>query len=67
MNEIGSRFGVEHKIPWGKWAVSRGLSFFDRVIETTKGKYCMGNTITLADVFLVSQLANAARFEVDMT
>ena len=67
LNEVGNRFGAEHKMPWGRWAVSRGLGFFDGAIATTKGKYCMGDTITLADVFLVSQLANAARFEVDMT
>ena len=66
LNEVGTRFGAEHRNPWGQWAVSRGLGFFDRAIATTKGKYCLGNTITLADVFLVSQLANAARFEVDM-
>ena len=67
LNEVGNRFGAEHKVPWGRWAVSRGLGFFDGAIATTRGKYCMGDTITLADVFLVSQLANAARFEVDMT
>ncbi len=31
------------------------------------GKYCVGDEITLADVFLVPQLLNAERFGVDMT
>ena len=33
---------------------------------STGGKYCHGDVITLADVFLVPQIYNAERFDVDM-
>ena len=35
-------------------------------MANSKGKYCVGDSITLADVFLVSQLGNAKRFGVDL-
>ena len=31
------------------------------------GKYCVGDEITLADVFLVPQMLNAERFGCDLT
>ena len=40
---------------------------FEELIGETRGKYCVGDEVTLADAFLVPQLFNAARFEVDMT
>lgn len=66
LKEIGARFGDEHKAPWGAFAINRGLSQFERFVAKGSGKYCQGNIITLADVFLVSITANAARFGVDM-
>ena len=67
LKQVETLFGAEHRQPWGKWATQRGLGFFDGAVASTKGKYCMGNTITLADVFLVSIMANAMRFEVDFS
>ena len=32
----------------------------------TKGKYCFGDEVTLADVFLIPQLYNAKRFGIDV-
>ena len=40
---------------------------FEKVVADTKGKFCVGDEITLADVFLAPQLLNAERFGVDMT
>lgn len=33
----------------------------------TKGKYCLGNIITLADTFLPAMVYNAERQQVDMS
>lgn len=65
--EVGKRFGAEHKQPWAVWAISRGLSALEAQLETTKGKYCLGNILTLADVFLPAQVYNAERYQVDMS
>ncbi len=37
------------------------------MLVKTRGKYCFGDTVTLADVFLVPQVYNAVRWGVDMT
>jgi len=67
LSEMGTRFGVEHKQPWANWAITRGLSAFEAQLEATKGKYCLGNNLTLADVFLPGQVFNAERYQVDMS
>ena len=36
-------------------------------MEQTKGKYCLGNILTLADTFLPPMVYNAERWGVDMT
>ena len=30
LNEIGTKFGEEHKAPWAKWANERGLRAFEK-------------------------------------
>jgi len=51
--EIEKRFGKEARNPWGAWANIRGLSAFETLVTNTKGKYCIGDEITLADLFLI--------------
>ena len=38
----------------------------EKLVETYGGDYCFGNTITLADVLLIPQMANAKRFDTDL-
>jgi maleylpyruvate isomerase len=52
---------------WGKNAITRGLTALERLAVQHGRGYCVGEAITLADVFLVPQMANAARFGVDLT
>jgi len=65
--EVSKRFGADHKGPWAVWAISRGLAALEAQLEVTKGKFCLGNILTLADVFLPPQVYNAERFQVDMS
>lgn len=67
LQEVGKRFGDEHKTGWAQWAIIRGLTAFEQTLEQTKGKYCLGNILSLADVFLPAQVYNAERFKVDMS
>lgn len=39
----------------------------EKVVERTSGKYCVGDSVTLADCCLVPQVYNALRFSVDMS
>ncbi len=67
LQEIGGRFGDEHKQPWANFVLTRGLTAFEAQVEQTKGKYCLGNILTLADVFLPSAVYSAERYQVDMS
>lgn len=46
--------------------IRKGLSVFETFISKTKGKYCFGDEVTMADVFLIPQLYNAERFKMDI-
>jgi maleylpyruvate isomerase len=54
---------------WARFFIERGLSAFERTLgeverEIGKGRYSVGDALTLADVYLVSQLGAARRFGV---
>ena len=36
-------------------------------MKESRGKYCVGDSVTLADIFLIPQFYNAERFEVDLS
>ena len=38
------------------------LTGLERVLEDTAGKFCVGDELTIADVTLVPQFMNAARY-----
>jgi glutathione S-transferase len=40
---------------------------YEKTIETTAGRYSVGDEVTLADLALVPQLYNARRFGLDVT
>ena len=57
---------------WARFWTARGLGAFEAVLarchaEGISGSHCLGNGLTLADLFLVPQLANARRFQLDLT
>ena len=49
-------------IPWAVEVNKKGLATFEAFITETKGKYCVGDQITMADCFLIPQLFNADRY-----
>mmetsp|Transcript_58256 Transcript_58256/g.66491 ORF Transcript_58256/g.66491 Transcript_58256/m.66491 type:complete len:216 (-) Transcript_58256:113-760(-) len=55
------------KMKWGREAIENGLKTFEETLKNTRGKYCVGDEVTMADICLVPQLYNAGRFSVDMT
>ncbi|TMW63669.1 hypothetical protein Poli38472_002610 [Pythium oligandrum] len=55
------------KNAWGKHWVQRGFTGLEQELARTAGKFCVGDAITMADLFLEPQVYNAHRFGVDMT
>ena len=51
---------------WAQPAIMKGFTAIEALLEETAGKYCVGDEITLADVFLAPQLFAALRFEIDV-
>tara|TARA_R110002153_G_scaffold19073_3_gene65912 strand:- start:35585 stop:36214 length:630 start_codon:yes stop_codon:yes gene_type:complete len=55
----------QQKLAWYHHWIVVGFEALESMLETTK--YSFGDQITLADVYLIPQVYNALRFEVDMT
>ncbi|KAI1295346.1 Maleylacetoacetate isomerase [Halotydeus destructor] len=55
------------KQQWANDYITQGLIALEKLLSNLAGKYCFGDTVTLADVCLVPQVYNANRFGVDMT
>jgi maleylacetoacetate isomerase len=53
---------------WARHWIDLGLSAIEQMVagSASRGEFCFGNTPTLADIFLVPQLANARRFGSDV-
>ncbi|WP_298190637.1 maleylacetoacetate isomerase [Novosphingobium sp.] len=47
---------------WAREVMESGLAACARLIDDRSGPFCFGEAITLADVVLIPQLANARRF-----
>ena len=57
----------QDKLAWAKEINLNGLTVLEKLVEQTAGKYCVGDEITLADVFLIPQLFSANRFGIDVS
>lgn len=49
-------------VQWSRDIIEDGLSACARLIAAETGAYCFGDSVTLADMCLVPQMANARRF-----
>ena len=43
-----------------------GLAAVEAAVAETAGMFCIGDTVTIADIFVVPQLTHARRFGVDL-
>lgn len=58
----------EAKNTWYRHWVREGLMAFERALEQSPaGRYCWGDTPTLADCCLIPQIFNAQRFDTDLS
>jgi maleylpyruvate isomerase len=64
MNQVKA-FGGDSAV-WPKSFIADGLAAFERTARETAGAFCVGDAPTIADCFLVPQLASARRFGVDL-
>jgi maleylpyruvate isomerase len=54
------------EVAWSRGVIERGLAALEKLHDLAGGRYLVGDTLTLADVFLVPQLYGARRFKADL-
>jgi maleylpyruvate isomerase len=59
------RHGVDHEA-WARLFISRGLEALERLAAPRAGAFMFGDSVSLADVYLVPQLYNARRFQLPL-
>lgn len=52
---------------WYAHWIQLGFDALEKILSQTAGRYCFGDTPTFADCFLIPQLYNAIRFNVDLS
>ncbi|KAI8336339.1 glutathione S-transferase [Chlamydoabsidia padenii] len=57
---------MEKRSEWGNYWTTKGFNGLEKLLEQYAGTYCVGDHITMADMFLVPMVANAQRWNVDM-
>ncbi len=62
---VESEFGGD-RAAWARQWISEGFEALE-AMATDAGDYLIGDTPSLADICLIPQMANARRFEVDLT
>ncbi|XP_004837189.1 maleylacetoacetate isomerase [Heterocephalus glaber] len=58
--------GTENQLPWAQEVISFGFNALEQILQSTAGKFCVGDEVSMADLCLVPQVANAERFKVDL-
>lgn len=54
------------KAEWAHYWIQEGFFGLEKRLSSISGDYCFGNVLTAADLFLVPQVYNARRFNVDL-
>jgi maleylpyruvate isomerase len=71
LKHLRAEFGLDDSgtAAWCRKWIGAGFTAYEALAakRTGDGRYSVGNSLTLADVWLVPQLYNANRFELDLT
>lgn len=62
LGRVANLAGEEASRAWARTTIEEGLKAFAGLIAEYDGPYCFGQTVTVADICLIPQLANARRF-----
>lgn len=58
---------LEKRAEWARDSITLGFQGLEGRLAMTSGTYSVGNSITMADFFIVAMIGNAKRWNVDMT
>ncbi|MCP5463510.1 MAG: maleylacetoacetate isomerase [Deltaproteobacteria bacterium] len=57
----------EKRKSWSAHWIQEGLKAYEAAVQKSAGEFSCGNELSMADLFLIPQLYNARRFDVDLT
>jgi len=60
------RLPEERRKEWARDTIQRGFQALEQLLPPGSPKFCVGNSVTWADICLVPQVFNANKFGVDM-
>ncbi len=66
LKRIEALAGADAARQWAHDTITKGLTAFEALIARNEGPFTFGAQPTLADILIVPQLGNAARFGVDL-
>ncbi len=58
---------MEKKNEWSRHFIDEGMIPVETMLRKNSGSHCFGDTLTMADLFVVPQVYNAHRVNVDMS
>lgn len=69
LQRLGNELGAEKPDvrAWARHFITIGFDALEPLLAESAGTYCFGDQVTFADAFLVPQIYNARRFDVDLT
>ena len=69
LNKLKADYGAdaEARAAWARHWIAQGFDAVEARLAQTAGRFAIGDQITLADICLVPQVANARRFELDLS
>ena len=67
-NHLKSEFGADQAtvLHWYRRWMSRGFEAIEALAASNSGAFCMGDSVSLADICLIPQLYNANRFGIEL-
>ncbi|RNA14529.1 maleylacetoacetate isomerase isoform X2 [Brachionus plicatilis] len=67
IKKINVQMGKVKRIEWLNFYLNKGLKALEANLKNTKGRYCVGDEISIADLCLVPQVYAAKRYKIDVT
>ncbi len=68
LNYIGDNYqqNADGERAWSQHWIETGLAAFQTSLGPSKGRYCLGDEVTLPDIVLAPQMVNARRFRCNL-
>lgn len=68
LKHLAKQLGVNEtqKTDWYRHWIAQGFNALEKIVQQRAGNYCWGDTITMADAFVIPQIWNAHRFDCPM-